>query len=320
MKSQRITKLGIALVMMAPLVALAPLRAQEASVAPAASVSMTVTASVAENKTMPEIKPQDVIVQQGKQRLQVTDWVRAQGDHAGLDLFILIDDSASTTLGAQMDDLRAFIKSQPSTTLTGVGYMRNAVVTVAQDLTNDHDAAAKALRLPLGSVGAYGSPYLSLMNLIKRWPDHPQNRREVIMVTDGVDRARGGPRWPGLYINPDVDSAAAAAQRTGIIIHTIYTPGTGRIHRNFFEAENGQLGISKLSDVTGGQSYFLGLENPVSFKPYLDDLQKILDNQYLVKFAVKPGKKSGLQYVSFSTEIAGVEFLAPDAVWVAAGK
>src|SRR5208282_5873560 len=246
MKSQRMMRLGIALAMMAEFVTLAPLRAQE-TVAPAASVSMTVTASVPENKTMPEIKPQDVIVQQGKQRLQVTDWVRAQGDRAGLDLFILIDDSASSSLGSQLDELRAFIKSQPSTTLVGVGYMQNAVVKVAQDLTNDHDAAAKALRLPLGSVGAYGSPYLSIIDLMKRWPAN-QNRREVIMVTDGVDRARGGRQWPGLSINPDVDSAGDVAQRNGIIIHTIYTPGSGRMRRNFFEANNGQLGIAKLSD------------------------------------------------------------------------
>jgi hypothetical protein len=320
MKSQKMIRLGIALAMLVALVGLAPLRAQEPA-APAASASMTVTASVAENKTMPEIKPQDVVVQQGKQRLQVTDWVRAQGDHAGLDLFILIDDSSSSSLGSQLDDLRSFIKSQPSTTLVGVAYMRNAVVNVTQDLTNDRDAAAKALRLPLGSVGAYGSPYLSVIDLIKRWPEHPQSRREVIMVTDGIDRARGGPRWRGLTINPDVDSAATVAQRAGIIIHTIYTPGVGRMHRNFFEANNGQIGIAKLSDVTGGQSYFLGLQSPVSFKPYLDDLQKVLDNQYLLKLAVQPGKKAGLQYVSISTELAGVEFSAADALWVAgAGK
>jgi len=320
MKRRNIIKMYIALAMMAELVALVPLRAQGTSASPAVSAGMTVTASAAENKTVPEIKPQDVIVNQGKQRVQVTDWVRAQGDHAGLDLFILIDDSASSSLGSQLDDLRAFIKAQPSTTLVGVGYMQNAVVKLAQDLTNDHEAAAKALRLPLGSVGAYGSPYLSVIDLMKRWPEHSQNRREVIMVTDGVDRARGGPQWRGLTINPDVDSAAAVAQRTGTIVHTIYTPGSGRMRRNFFEANNGQLGIAKLSDVTGGQSYFLGLQNPVSFKPYLDDLQKILSNQYLVKFPVKPGKKAGLQYVSFSTELAGVEFSAADAVWVAAAK
>jgi hypothetical protein len=86
--------------------------------------------------------------------------------------------------------------------------MRNASVQIVQNFTNDHAAAAKALRLPLGSAGAYGSPYLSAIDLMKRWPE-TQNRREVVMVTDGINRARGGPRWRGLSNNPDVDSATA---------------------------------------------------------------------------------------------------------------
>lgn len=319
MKSKKLVGLYVALSTIAVLAGLAPLRAQEASESPAVPVSMTVTASVPENKTMPEITASDVIVKQGKQRLQVTEWVRAQGDRAGLDLFILIDDSAASSLGSQLDDLSSFIKAQPSTHLVGVGYMQNAIVKVAQDLTKDHDAAAKALRLPLGSVGAYASPFLSVIDLMKRWPEDP-NRHEVIMVTDGIDRARRGMPWRGLYVNPDVDSASDLAMRTGTIIHTIYTPGVGRFRHNFWEATNGQMNIAKLSDVTGGQSYFLGLQNPVSFRPYLDDLQKVLDNQYRVRFGAKPGQKSALQAVTFDTELAGVDFSAADAVWVPAAK
>jgi hypothetical protein len=135
-------------------------------------------------------------------------------------------------------------------------------------------------------------------------------------VTDGIDRARRNLSWPGLMTSPDVDSASAVAQRTGTIIHTIYAPGVGRLHRNYWEANNGQMGMSKLSDVSGGESFFLGLQNPVSFAPYLNDLKKILDNQYLLKFAAKPDKKAALQYVKLSTELAGVELAAADAVWV----
>jgi hypothetical protein len=282
-------------------------------------VRIAVTANVASDKRMPQINPEDVVVKQGKQRLQVTEWTPAQGDRAGLDLFILIDDANSPRLGSNLDELRTFINAQPSTTSVGVGYMRNASVQIVQNLTNDHAAATKALRLPFGSAGAYGSPYLSVIDLMKRWPKN-QNRREVVMVTDGIDRARGGPRWRGLSNNPDVDSATAVAMRTGTIIHTIYAPGSGRLHRNYWEATNGQMDIAKLSDITGGESFFLGLQSPVSFKPYLDDLQKVLDNRYWLSFAVKPGTKPGLQYVMLSTEVAGVEFSAPDAVWVPAAK
>jgi hypothetical protein len=293
--------------------------AQQTNTTTTVPVRIAVTANVTSDKRMPQINPEDVVVKQGKQRLQVTEWIPAQGDRAGLDLFILIDDASSPLLGANLEELRIFINAQPSTTSVGVGYMRNASVQIVQNFTNDHAAAAKALRLPLGSAGAYGSPYLSAIDLMKRWPE-TQNRREVVMVTDGINRARGGPRWRGLSNNPDVDSATAVAMRTGTIIHTIYAPASDRLHRNYWEATNGQMGIAKLSDITGGESFFLGLQSPVSFKSYLDDLQKVLDNRYWLSFSAKPGTKPGLQYVTLSTEVAGVEFSAPDAVWVPAAK
>jgi hypothetical protein len=155
---------------------------------------------------------------------------------------------------------------------------------------------------------------------MKRWPQNA-NRREVVMVTDGIDRARGGPRPHGLsLISPDVDTAGTVAQRTGTIIHTIYAPGVGRLHHNFWEATNGQNGIAKLSDETGGESFFLGLESAVSFKPYLDRIQKILENQYILTFEAKPGKKAGLQAVRITTPVAGVELASADNAWVPAAK
>jgi hypothetical protein len=295
-----------------------PLNAAETSNA-SVPVRMTVTASVANDKRLPEISQQDIVVTQGKQRLKVSEWTPAKGINAGLDLFILIDDASDPSLGMQLDDLRAFINAQPSTTAVGVGYMRNATVQIAQNFTTNHAAAAKAPRLPLGNVGAYDSPYLSVIDLMKRWPAG-ENRREVLMVTDGIDRARRGIPTRGLYINPDVDSAADVAMQTGTMIHTIYAPGVGRWHRNYWEATNGQMSMAKLSDVTGGESYFLGLGTPVSFQPYLTQLQKALDNQYLLSFSAQQGKKDQLQDVSINTEVAGVDLVSAGGVWVPAAK
>jgi hypothetical protein len=288
---------------------------------PTVPVQMTVTMDVmGEGKRMPVVYPEEVMVKQGKDRLKVTNWVAAKGERAGLDLFILIDDAAERGLGLQLNDLRDFINAQPPTTLIGVGYMQNAIVQVAQNFTEDHGAAAKALRLPLSSPGAYGSPYLSVMDLMKRWPEH-SNRREVLMVTDGIARARVGPRPNFLrVISPDVDSASSMAQRTGTMIHSIYYPGVGRLGHNFWEATNGQNGIAKLADETGGESFFLGRQAPVSFEPYLSRISRILDNQYLLTFEAKPAKKAGLQRVIITTEVAGVEFGSGDNVWVPAQK
>jgi hypothetical protein len=317
MKSRIKTMFCAAVTMAAAIMTVAPSNAQEA--AAMVPVTMTVTASVPSDKRMPDLSQQDIAVTQGKQRLNVTEWVPAQGDRAGLELFILIDDSSNPALGMHLDDLKTFINAQPSTTLIGVGYIRNATVQVAQNLTTDHAVAANSLRLPLGSTGAYGSPYLSVIDLMKRWPAG-QNRREILMVTDGIDRARRSTGRRGLYTNPDVDSANQVALRTGTMIHTIYAPGVGRLGRNYWVATNGQMGIAQLSDATGGKSFFLGLQQPVSFVPYLDQLQNILDNQYLLSFDAQPGKKAQLQNVSINTEVAGVDLSSADAVLVPGGN
>lgn len=319
MKSRKLQLFYSLLALVGLFVSTSASRAEQSS-ASTVPVTMTVTASVAGDKRMPQINPEDVRVKRGKQRLQVTDWAPAQGDRAGLDLFILIDEASDPRLGSQLDELRAFINAQPETTSIGVGYMRNASVQVVQDFTTDHASAADALRLPFGSAGAYGSPYYSAIDLMNRWPDS-QNRREVLMVTDGIDRTHRHVGFKrGYNVNSLVDSASAVAQRTGTMIHTIYFPGTGRLHRNYWEATNGQLDMAKLSDRTGGESFYLGLQDPVSIAPYLSQLQNTLDNQYLVSFSAQPGKRAGLQNVTLSTEVAGVELSTHDAVWVPAAK
>ncbi len=299
---------------------LAVLSAYAGDIPPAgtAPIKNTVTVRLlGDNKRMPEVTQDDIIVKQGKSQLQVTGWTAARGQHAGLDLFVLIDDTSDTSLGSQYGDLRAFINAQPDSTRVGVGYMQNGTVRVAQNFTTDRDKAAQALRLPLASSGAYGSPYLSVIDLMKRWPD-TSNRREIVMISDGIDRFRARPIYRNsfLYLSPDVDNASSFAQRTGTMIHTILTRGIGRLGNNFWEINNGQNGLAKLSEETGGESYFLGTQNAVSFRPYLNSLQSALDNQYLLEFHAVPGKKAGLQPFQLNTPVAGVELNSADNVWV----
>src|ERR1700740_534484 len=103
------------------------------------AVRMVVTANVDDGKRVPEIAKEDIFVKNGKERLHVLDWAPAQGERAGLELFFLIDDSATPGLGVHLDDLRAFIKSQPGTTAVGVGYARNGTVEIRQNLTEHRE-------------------------------------------------------------------------------------------------------------------------------------------------------------------------------------
>jgi hypothetical protein len=300
------------------LLSLLPSQAQEANTTSTTPVQMSVTVRVlGKNKRMPEVTREDIIVRQGKDRLKVTDWQPVGRDRSSLDLFILIDDAARPSVSSQFDDLREFVDSMPANTSVGVGYMRNGTVLIAQELTKDHAQAAKALRIPLASPGVYGSPYLSVIDLMRRWPEN-SSRREVLMITDGIDRLHG---WPSHGLSPisrDVDSASVVAQRTGTIIHSIYTRGVGRRASNFWEVANGQNAMAKLADATGGQSFFLGMLNPVSFRPYLETLQSSLNNRYLLTFNAVPGKKPGLQDVKLTTEVGGIQLDSADSVWVQA--
>jgi hypothetical protein len=271
---------------------------------------MVVTVEAHHGTDVPKIKREDVTVQLGHDRAQVTDWIPLQGDRAALQFFMLIDDAADTSLGSQLEDLRRFIRSQPETTAIGIGYMRNGAVDIVQDLTTNHDQAAKSLRLPLGNVGAMASPYLSLADLIKRWPE-TQVRREVLMISDGIDRFGG--TGPG---NPYVQSAIEQAQRAGVIVYAIYATGIGHFAHSFWRLNWGQNYLSEVASETGGEAYFLGFETPVSFAPYLDDLTRRLNNQYLLVFLAKSEKKPRLQSVKLRTEVPNAELVAASKVYV----
>ncbi|MGC2136187.1 MAG: hypothetical protein WA627_00330, partial [Candidatus Sulfotelmatobacter sp.] len=310
---------------------------ENAGASGAVQVHMVITdEAIRDNTEIPILHPENVQVKQGKNVLKVSQVIPARGDNAALQLFILIDDTCDTGIGNSLNDLRDFVNAQPATTVVGVAYMSNATIQIVQNFTADHAAAAKAIRLPRGNLSSMDSPYLSLISLIKGWPVQ-KVRREVLMVSDGIDRLRGEraselrtmspsasrssrtlPTTPSVSamstMSPDADSASTAGQRYGVIVHGIYATGVGRAGRNAWEVQLGQSGVGKIADETGGEYYSLGTQNLVSFKPYLDRLQKVLDNQYYLVFGAIPRNKASLQRVNISTTATDFEIAAADGV------
>ena len=289
--------------------------AQEGGAATGVPVQIVVTVEPKHGNEIPTITQQDVIVNQGHDRRPVTGWIPATGSHAGLELTILIDDAAGFNFGSQMDDIRAFIMEQAPTTLVAVGYMQNGTVSLAQNFTQDHAAAAKSLRLPQGFVGAVASPYFSLSEFVKKWPFNPSlPRREVLMITDGIDTFYGGG-----YPDPYVDTAIQDAQCAGVVVFSIYTAGAGHFTHTYWRIYWGQNYLAQLSEETGGESYyFLGAQAPVAFEPYLNQMAGRLTRQFLLTFLAKPQNKAGTAPVRLSTEIRGVDLVAQDKVCVPA--
>lgn len=298
-----------ALLLAAMTVAAAMPLATKAAAANSSAVSMTVTA-VGKKDTQPSaLKKDDVQLYQGKEKLQVADWKRGET----LYLAVLIDDSLESSVANQWGDLKAFFMAQPENTYIAVAYARNGSAMVAQDFTKDHALAAKALRLPLGNAGAFTSPYLAVQDWEKRWPDSAE-RKSLILFSSGIDYFRGSfdP------IDPDLDTTISHAQKQNINIWTIYVPDAGHIGRREFRVFNAQSNLSRLSEETGAESYYLGFGSPVTLKPYFDEIQMHLNNQYLLSFVGNGGKKGKFERVRVITEAPNVEFLVPSEIFLPA--
>ena len=271
-------------------------------------VQMIVTVEARHGKDVPSLHPEDVMAYQRNERLRVTDVVPSQGEHAGLELFLLVDDSSDTSIGSQFGDLRQFIETQPATTAVGIAYMNHGTVDIVQNLTTDHSHAAQTLRVEMWAGGP--SPYLSLSELIKRWPNSSA-RHEVVLVTSGADSLSG--TEPS---NPYLDKAIADAQRHGIVVYAIYMPSAGHAGHSLWRLNWAQSHLAQIADQTGGEAYMLGFGPPISFAPYLEDVAAHLAHQYRVTVLFTPAPKAGFRDVRFVTEVPNAELVSASKAYV----
>ena len=296
-------------------------------------VHMVITdAKLRLNDEQPPLQLSDLKIDVGKKATKATQLIPAQGDAAALQMMILIDDTLDPGVGNSLQDLKDFVAAQPATTVMAVAYMSNAGIQLTQNFTADKDLVAKGIRLPRGTTSSMDSPYLSLIALTKGWTQQ-KVRRVVVMVSDGIDRLRGeqpdvfktgrggrtiaAPTYHSMpTISTDAEIASEAAQRVNVVVYALYAAGVGRMARSGWDLQVGLSGLTKVADETGGEVFSLGTSQLVSFAPYLDRLQKQLNNQYYLVFDAEGGKKAGFQRVKIKTTASNSEILAPDNVWV----
>jgi hypothetical protein len=217
-----------------------------------------------------------------------------------------------------MGEVKNFIVSQPPATHIAVGYIRDNVTALAQDFTDNHELAAKAIRLPVGVGGIGSSPYLGTMDLLKRWPQTGP-RRSIVLISSGIDFFRG--REAQIF-NPDLDGVIERAQRQNTNIWSVYYPSSGhRFGGSHLLLNYAQNNMGKLAEGTGGESCYLFYEEPVTLKPYFDEISLHLNNQYLLTFAATGGSKGKFVSVKLKTEVADVDLMThASAVWVAPSR
>lgn len=286
-----------------------PADAQQPPNSAKAPVTTLVTVLGPKYSAPPALGKDDVIVHTGGEREDVLSWVSAQGDKSTLELAVLVDDG--TNLGPHLDELRRFIQGQPKATSVGLFYASMGTTVVVVPFSADHDAVAKKVRLTLGRTGTSTSIYLSLIDVLKKLQAMP-GRREILLIGDGHDRLRGD-----LPESPDLDRAITSALKTNIVIHTLYAR-VGGLGSTSFRVTLAQGNLSHLASDTGGQAFFQGLDTPVSFTPFLDQLDMVLHNQYFLTFTTATSQKSKGELRSFkvTTEQRNVSITAPSRVFV----
>ncbi|HUI75371.1 MAG TPA: hypothetical protein VLX32_10515 [Candidatus Acidoferrum sp.] len=277
------------------------------------SATFTVTAVGRGDSAPPPVSKDDLQFSVNKERKQIASWNKGEK----LYLAILIDDSLNSQVTLQWPDLKSFIMAQPASTYVALAYASNATVFVAQDFTNDHELVTKGLRIPRGEISAGGSPYLSIEDWIKRWPSMaPDGRASLLLISSGIDYLRAG--FGPIY--PDVEPVVQLAAKKNINLWSIYYPGAGFRSRSFYLVNTAQLNLSQMCLESGGNSFYMGFMAPVTFKPYLNELETYLNNQYLLTFSGEGGAKGKFVTPKLKSSLTSTDFLYANQVFIPPSK
>jgi VWFA-related protein len=223
-----------------------------------------------------------------------------------------MDDSLTPQVSLQFKDLRDFFPTLPADTRVRVAYAAYGGNRIVQDFTSDYLLAAKALRIPVGSTTAGGSIYQSLADLLKKWPQDG-NRRGLLLISDGLDINQGFlESQPTL--NTELQRAIDLAQDANVPVYTIFARGAQE--GDSLLLDNGQGCLSRLSTETGGQSFFQGTHTPLDFTPFLQQFANDLSHQYVLTFQPLPASHAGYQRLRVTTEIPGVNLVAPTRIFI----
>ncbi|MFZ0818577.1 MAG: hypothetical protein WAM91_00790 [Candidatus Acidiferrales bacterium] len=281
-------------------------------------ISVTVTVSMKNRNAPPAIPQDEVVARQDGSVRRVISWVPTSASGTGLDLAVLIDTSVTSNISNRWDELRDFLRSQPANTQEGIAYANFGSARFEQELTGDHEKAAKALRMPGTNPDENTGIYDAGRDLIKKWPAS-KNRKAVVLISDGLDFNNGGSS-PDPDRNPSLQSLIEYAQQAGVTFYAIYARGGGEQTQDTILVSRGQGCLDRLAKDTGGESFIDGLGTPVSLQPFLEDIAKELGQQYILTFAAKPASKAGYSRLKVVVETKNVEILAPDRVYVAGTK
>jgi hypothetical protein len=283
----RLQVLSIAALLLLVSVSVAPAQRRDGSERGRGSAKpVTVPVTIKAKGKPHEMQVVDLLVKEDGE-MQETLSIRRPSDNP-ISLAVLIQDDLVPSIANETRGIRDFVSHLPSGSRVMIGYIRSGSLELRRKFTQDLERAAGGVRPPLGlaSAGAF-NPYVEIIEALRRFDSQPAGRRALIVVSDGLDVSRGiDSSTPGQSL--DLARAITEAQRRGVAIYSIYAPGAASVP--VLLAANGQSCLEKLSSETGGQAFFQGTEAPVSFDPFLREIDAAL------------GRQIALTYLSTHTE------------------
>lgn len=205
-------------------------------------------------------------------------------DDAPLSLAVLIQDDLTSGFNLHLAEIKKFITALPRGSRVMVGYIRGGSTQIRQKFTTDLEAAAKSLRIVVGSSSAAPrSPYDGVDDVLDRFDALPAGRRAVLLFSDGLDTSSGlANASPNQSL--DLDKAVLKAQRKSVAVFSIYSQSSSNPNENSTLTMYGQGGLQKISDETGGRSFYQGSITPINLIPFFKDLNLLLTRQFLLTY------------------------------------
>jgi VWFA-related protein len=235
--------------------------------------------------------------------------IRGIGTQSPITLAVLIQEDLVPSVGNEIKSLADFISHLPRGSRVMIGYLRTGSLQVKQKFTNDLEKAAKSLRPPSGfaSAGPY-NPYVEVIEALKKFDSQPLGRRAILLVSDGLDISRGvDSSLPTQSV--DLQRAVNESQRRGVAIYGFYAP-TVVASTNPGLAANAQSSLLRLSNETGGHAFFEGTGAPVSFEPFIRELDVSLQKQVALTF-LSTHMKKGFHKIEVKSVTPGVRVTYP---------
>ena len=275
---------------------------------PGKPVTIPLTIRMGADRELPELQSIDLTVNEDGEPQQILS-IRSIGSNSPITLAVLIQDDLVPSVANEIKPLAAFIRNLPKGSRVMIGYLRTGSLQVKQKFTSDLEKSATSLRPPSGfaSVGPY-NPYVEVVEALRKFDAQPLGRRAILLVSDGLDISRGVDS-SGPTQSVDLQRAVNEAQRRGVAIYGFYSP-TFASATNRSLAGNAQSSLLRLSDETGGVAFFQGTGAPVSFAPFIRELDISLQKQAALTF-LSTHLKKGFHRIEVKSSSPGVHVSYP---------